>query len=168
MHPVVSVEPAAGVCDAAPQVGSLCGCVYDVGPKTRYLGDFTASRPVEELCTDHLSVSLRSGAPGFPGVLGRYEWFGVDFRGAFVVTTPGAFWFRLTSDDGAKVYIDDALVVNNDGRHDVQTAEGVVQLGAGTHRIRVPYYNGPGPMALTLEVGRSRDDYQVFRAGVAL
>ncbi len=37
-------------------------------------------------------------------------------------------------------------------------------LSVGEHRIRVPFWQGPGPMALVLEVARPGEPYQVFRA----
>jgi hypothetical protein len=168
MRPEVALAPPAASCGTPPPVGRLCGCVYDVPPDTKRLPDFAVFVPVEMLCTDRLAVSLRRGSPGFPGVTSRYESFGVDFHGDFVVGQPGAFAFRLASDDGAKLYIDDALVLNNDGLHDVRAVEGTVALGAGQHHIRVPYWNGPGPMALTLEVARAGEPYRILRADQAL
>jgi hypothetical protein len=164
MRPEVALAPTAGSCRAEAPMGRLCGCVYDLPLQTRRLPDFAALRPVEMLCTDRLTVSLRKGAPGFPGVTGRFEWFGVDFQGAILVGAPGLFSFRLGSDDGAQLYIDDLLVLNNDGLHDVRTVEGTVALDAGPHRVRVPYWDGPGPMALTLEVARPGQPYQILRA----
>ena len=148
--------------------GRLCGRVYDVPLETRRLPDFQSLRPFEAMCTDRLDVSLRRGFPGFPGVRGRYEWFGMDLAGTVDVRAPGAFRFRLTSDDGSRLFIDDALVVDNDGYHDVRTREGTVTLGAGEHTIRVAFYNGPGPMAMILEVARPGEPYQVFRADLPL
>jgi hypothetical protein len=163
MHPEVAIAPGAAACGTTPPPGRICGCVYDLPLETRRLPDFTAFPPVEMLCTDHLAVSLRNGPPGFPGVTGRYEWFGVDFVGTLAVSRPGLYRFRLASDDGAKLYVDDVPVLNNDGLHDVRTVWGAVQLEAGPHRIRVPYWDGPGPMALTLEVARPGEDYEILR-----
>jgi hypothetical protein len=168
MHPQVALAPAAVSCGAEAPAGKLCGCVYDLPTGVMRLPDFAAFRPVEMLCVDSLDVSLRNGPPGFPGVMGRFEWFGVDFQGTVTVTQPGVYGFRLTSDDGAKLYIDDMLVLNNDGRHDVQAVEGMVPLEAGPHRVRVPYYDGPGPMALTLEVARPGQGYEILRADRSL
>jgi hypothetical protein len=164
MHPQVAFSPPPAVCSSPAPDGQLCGCVYDVPPGIKYLPDFATLAPVERICSDRIDVSLRKGAPGFPGVTGRFEWFGVDFQGDITVADTGPYGFRLDSDDGARLYIDDTLVLNNDGRHDIQTAEGVMVLSAGRHHIRVPYYNGPGPMALTLEVARPGEDYEILRS----
>jgi hypothetical protein len=164
MHPdVLPVVPAPGICGSHPEAGRLCGCVYDVPYGTRYLPDFAVLRPVEMLCTDRVAMDLRRGPPGFPGVTGRYEWFGVDLSGDFAVQQGGVYSFRLVSDDGAKLYVDDVLVLNNDGRHDVQAVEGSLALTPGVHSVHVPFYNGPGPMALTLEVARPGGAWEILR-----
>jgi hypothetical protein len=156
-------------CDgAALPVGRLRGLVYSVPLETRRLPEFGAMSPVGAICMDHLAVFERHGYPGFPGLRNRFEWFGVDFQGVFVVNEPGLFHFRLTSDDGSKLFVDDALVIDNDGFHITIAKEGTVALGPGPHTIRVPYWQGPGPMALTLEVARPGEGYQVFRVDQAL
>jgi hypothetical protein len=160
---VLAMIPAPGICATTPERGRMCGCVYDVPLETKHLPDFAALRPVEMLCTDRLAMSVRRGPPGFPGVTGRYESFGVDLTGEVEVWQSGVYGFRLVSDDGAKLYVDDVLLLNNDGRHDIQAVEGSVALTPGVHRLHVPYYNGPGPMALTLEVARPGGPWEVLR-----
>jgi hypothetical protein len=163
MHPMIALAPAGATCGATPPAGQLCGCVYDLTLGTRRIPEFSAMRPVELLCVDRLAVTLRNGAPGFAGITSRFEWFGVDFHGELTVTQPGVYGFRLSSDDGAKLYVDDAVVLNNDGLHDVRTVEGAIALEPGVHRIRVPYWDGPGPMALVLEVARPGEPFEVLR-----
>lgn len=163
MHPEILAAPAPGMCSSQPEPGRLCGCVYDVPVETRRLPDFGIYRPLEMMCTDRLAVTLRKGAPGFPGVTSRYEYFGVDFHGDIVVSQPGLYRFRMASDDGAKLYVDDTMVLDNDGLHDIRAVEGAVALAAGPHHVRVPFWNGPGPMALTLEVARPGQGYEILR-----
>jgi hypothetical protein len=150
-------------CSAEPEVGRLRGVVYSVPLETRRLPDFGALRPVGAICMDGLAVTERRGYPGFPGLKNRFEWFGIDFEGAFTVERPGLFHFRLTSDDGSRLYIDGSPVIDNDGYHVTRSAEGAVYLAAGPHEIVVPYWQGPGPLALMLEVARPGEGYEVFR-----
>jgi hypothetical protein len=152
-------------CDEEPDTGWLRGNVYSLPLETRRLPDFAALRPTAAICTNALDVTERNGYPGFPGLGRRYEWFGVDFRGKFAVTRPGTFSFRLTSDDGAQLVIDGALVVDNDGYHATRARQVAVRLEAGTHSIAIPYWQGPGPMALILEVAAPGQAYDVFIAG---
>jgi PA14 domain len=49
---------------------------------------------------------------GIPGVTGRLEWFGIDYHGEFWIGQPGEYGFELTADDGANLYIDDALIID--------------------------------------------------------
>ena len=72
------------------------------------------------------------------------------FTSYFVNFYPGNYQFTLTSDDGAKLYVNDTLVVNNDGIHGPQTAQGTISLlGQNTvpglvHSIRVEFFEAYG------------------------
>jgi len=144
-------------------LGRLLGRVYAIAPETRRMPSFDALSPVGTLCLDRLDVTERRGQPGFPGIVNRSEWFAVDSRGAFVVDEPGTYSFRLTSDDGSELYLDGALVIRNDGYHVTHTAVASSTLGAGPHSIAVPYWQGPGPLALVLEVAPAGGSYHVLR-----
>ncbi len=164
------VPPAApapglttGCVEGQATIGRLLGRVYELPVDTRRMPDFAAMPPAGAICLDRLAISERRGPPGFPGVRGRYQWFGVDLQGAFIVQQPGAFHFRLTSDDGARLVIDGAVVIENDGYHTTRAREATVTLGPGPHRIEVPYWQGPGPMALGLEVARPGEPLEIFR-----
>jgi len=168
--PPITVSPgvAPGETDGCggdqPPVGRLRGLVYDIPLGTKLLPDFATMSPAETVCLDRLSVTTRRSVyPGFPGLNDRFRWFAVDLEGVFVVDDPGLYYFRLTSDDGSKFSIDGALVIDNDGYHPTREATGAAKLTAGPHRISVPYWQGPGPMALVLEVARPGEGYQIFR-----
>ena len=61
------------------------------------------------------------------------------------ITTGGNYTFNTNSDDGSKLYVDNRLVVNNDGPHGGQTvASPAVSLSAGLHEIRIDYEEGGG------------------------
>jgi hypothetical protein len=149
---------ATGCGGAEPPAGRLRGIVYPLPLETRQLPDFGALRPAGAICMDRLDVTERRSFPG----LRRSEWFGVDFQGVFFVDEPGVFHFRLMSDDGSRLIVDGALVIDNDGYHAVRAAEGAVALDRGPHTIGVPFWQGPGPLALTLEVARPGEGYEIF------
>jgi hypothetical protein len=153
----------AGCSDDGPTLGRLLGRVYPIPVETRSLPDFRTLSQVGTLCLDRLDISERRGQPGFPGIVNRTEWFAVDLQGAFLVNTPGTYSFRLTSDDGSRLYVDNRLVISNDGYHTTRTAEGVASLAAGPHTIEVGYWQGPGPLALVLEVAPAGGSYTIFR-----
>jgi hypothetical protein len=167
--PRVAVADAGRSCGAGDLgLGGLQGRVYTVPRTTRAIPPFDQMQPVGTICTDRLAVTERNGYPGFPGVGARYFWFGIDFQGAFAVGETGVYNFRLTSDDGSKVIIDGLEIIDNDGYHPTRTSEAGVLLNAGVHRLEVPFYQGPGPLALTLEVGRPGEPYEVFQVDRAL
>jgi len=153
---------ADGCNDSGRTVGRLLGRFYTLPLETRRLPDFSVLPSAGSVCLSELDVSERSGYPSFPGVRNRYTWFGVDLQGAFVVAQDGVYDFRLTSDDGSKLLIDGAQVIDDDGYHQTRTVVGSVDLPAGTHVIDVPYWQGPGPLSLVLEVARHGGPFEVF------
>jgi glucose/arabinose dehydrogenase len=62
----------------------------------------------------------------------------------------GTYTFRLTSDDGSKLWIDDTLVVDHDGLHGAEPKDGTAALTAGVHRLRVEHFERTGGQQLTL------------------
>lgn len=103
--------------------------------------------------TSALNVPPQAFTTGFPGVSKRTEWFAIDYSARFWVRTPGIYYFSLLSDDGADLFIDNHLVIDNDGEHPPVEKTGSIKLSTGIHRIRVPYYQGPRWMvALVLKV----------------
>lgn len=62
------------------------------------------------------------------------------------------FKMDLRSDNGAAVYIDDEMVLNNGffEKEGVRRTAKTIQLSPGTHSISVKYFNGPGPYKLEL------------------
>jgi hypothetical protein len=69
------------------------------------------------------------------------------------VARDDVYVFELTSDDGSRLLVDGALVVDNDGLHGPEEKTGDVALAAGWHAIRVEYFNKTGGAALALRLG---------------
>ena len=65
--------------------------------------------------------------------------------------TAGSYAFRITSDDGSKLSIDGAVVIDHDGLHGDTSKEGTVTLTAGTHALRIDYIEAGGGQVLKLE-----------------
>ena len=113
--------------------------------------------------TTQLDISPRELKKGSPGLGDIFKWFGVQYRGVLSIREAGPYRFRLLSDDGSKLYIDDVLVIDNDGVHDVKSETGEVFLSAGTHTIRVDYFQGPKKMiALQLFVTPPGGEEKLF------
>ena len=93
--------------------------------------------------------NLTEGQIGVPA--GKNEHFGYYLRGYLRIQLDGLYDFRLTSDDGSVLLIDDKEIVNNDGLHSSATAEGFAPLGRGVHFIEVYYFNREGQADLKVE-----------------
>ncbi|AUX42915.1 uncharacterized protein SOCE26_043530 [Sorangium cellulosum] len=145
-------------------VNALRGLVFFVPAGTSSLLDTAGLSPVAVLYASRLDISPRSWESGFPGVPGgRNEWFQIVYEGEFVTSRSGAHQFEVLSDDGSRVFIDDRLVIDNDGRHQPRSAQGSVVLLPGKHRIRVGYFQGPRfEIALQLFVTSPQGTRQIF------
>ena len=139
------------------------GDIYLIDPDTSYLPNFKHRAPIGRIYTTNLNVPPRDFRAGFPGVTNRVEWFVIDYVAKFWIEHAGRYGFRLTSDDGAKLYIDRHLLIDNDGVHPPSSCGGTAELGPGIHEIRVPYFQGPGgAVALILIVQRPGESWRVF------
>ena len=67
--------------------------------------------------------------------------FGFDFHGYIKIPVSGRYVISVASDDGTKVFIDDKLVIDNDGSHSVNVVEASLAMDAGFHRIQVLYFD---------------------------
>jgi hypothetical protein len=77
------------------------------------------------------------------------EYFGFQFKGFIEVPVDGVYTFYLVSDDGSRLWIGDTLVVDNDGLHGSELAEGRIALAAGKHAIHVGYFQRTGGAEIT-------------------
>jgi hypothetical protein len=142
----------------------LRGLVYHIHHNTKKLPNFEKMKPAgPPIYTSSLNVPAQDFRQGFPGVTKRTEWFAIDYTGRFWIAKPGAYKFNMMSDDGAKVYIDDQVVIDNDGIHPPLWKAGTVDLAGGLHRIRVSYFQGPKwAIALVLKVAGPKQALRVF------
>jgi hypothetical protein len=153
--------PTFGITVVIPS--GLQGQIYNLRRNTPKLPDFRKMKPRGSIYTTSLNIPLQDFRQGFPGVTKRYEWFAIDYTGRFWIEHPGRYRFVLTSDDGSLLYIDDQLVVDNDGIHGVKDERGAIDLSGGVHRIRVSYYQGPGTgVALVLKVAPPGEEFRIF------
>ncbi|MBD2752299.1 NPCBM/NEW2 domain-containing protein [Spirosoma sp. BT704] len=97
-------------------------------------------------------TAARTGTASQPdlSVRARDSYFGLQFKGYFNAPTDGTYTFYTTSDDGSKLYIGSTEVVSNDGQHAAQEKSGTIGLKAGKHAITVPFFQGNGNQALSV------------------
>jgi cytochrome c2 len=74
----------------------------------------------------------------------RHSDYGLRFEGYFYAPKAGPYRFRLGSDDGATLIVNNEEVINVDGRHPVITDEQTIELGEGIHQVIVNYFQAGG------------------------
>jgi len=98
------------------------------------LPDFSALRPIRSGTVSNFTFSPRV----------HEEHFGFVYSGYVQIPETGVYTFATSSDDGSCLFIDDSLVVDNDGLHGMQEANGYVALAKGYHEIRVTFFEKTG------------------------
>jgi hypothetical protein len=142
---------------------ALEGKIYALPANTLMLPDFDTMTSLGTIYTKELNIPGRSWTSGFPGVTDRFEWFGIEYNGTFTVRRKGRYTFTLLSDDGSRLYIDDSLVIDNDGVHGPQKKENVFELDASLHKIKIRYFQGPRTqIALQLFAKPDNETQQIF------
>lgn len=88
--------------------------------------------------------------------------FGVTYEGYVKINADDLYEFHVEADDGAVLYLDEQLLVDNDGQHDIRDKSAFVPLRKGFHKIKVQYFNtGSGAW---LDVGMFRNSEKVVLA----
>ncbi|MEU1303413.1 family 16 glycoside hydrolase [Streptomyces shenzhenensis] len=118
---------------------------------------FDTQVPLSKLCT------LKPGqTPNHDKLMPTVDWSSTDDFGGFadnfsaqasgylVIPAGGTYSFRLTSDDGSRLTIDDREVIDHDGLHAAEPKDGAVELTAGSHPFRIDYFERTGEQQLTL------------------
>jgi hypothetical protein len=85
------------------------------------------------------------------GEIDAEDAFAFEFHTWIKIPEKALYRFHTFSDDGSKLYIDEQLVVDNDGSHSERYAYGTVALDAGFHDLRLRYFDDY--MGQTLSVG---------------
>ncbi|MFZ4573014.1 MAG: PA14 domain-containing protein [Phycisphaerales bacterium] len=120
---------------------------YDVTGDPANLPDFGTLTPYQYNLISNINVAATAG--NF-SVSGRADDFGAVYEGYINITAAGLYTFYTNSDDGSKLYLGDALIVNNDGLHGaIEVASARIGLQPGKHRIRLEYYDAGGTAQLS-------------------
>ena len=94
----------------------------------------------------------------FPAIDGAFATSGRSFNvaarftGTLTIPSNGTYTFFTESDDGSTLYINNRLVVANDGNHGMFEVGGAIVLSAGTAAIRVEYFQNAGGSGLIARV----------------
>lgn len=70
------------------------------------------------------------------------DWYGYIFEGWIKAPVSGIYTFRLDTDDGSQLYLDDQLIVDSNYNRGNTITTGSAYLEAGFHKFRMPYFEG--------------------------
>ena len=76
--------------------------------------------------------------------------FALLFEGYVNAPNDGLYTFYTNSNDGSQLFIDDQLVLDNDGEHGPTEMSGDIYLTAGKHKIKVAYFQTGGSQVLNV------------------
>jgi hypothetical protein len=158
--------PIGSFGSVVPAANAFCGDVYELEQPSGHLPDFRELDPIGSLYASTLDVPSQvfTNTEGIPGVTPRTNLFGIDYHAVFWIRNGGDYQFRMVSDDGALLRIDDRLVIDLDGLHSAQGGSSSVHLEPGPHTMHIPYYQGAvNSVALVLWVlPPGEKDWQIF------
>jgi hypothetical protein len=141
---IIAVEQIFVGCQQGSEFFPITADVYQLPTNTAKLPDFsTLGTKLTKVCMDQYNVAPRDWATGFPGITNLFEWFALHTTTTLLVPADGSYSFKLNSDDGAKLYIDGKLVIDNDGQHAPTAKEATITLTAGEHALSIDYFQGP-------------------------
>jgi alpha-L-fucosidase len=132
------VPPGRGTALSSPVQG-LNYFVYE-GDWSK-LPDFDRLTSVSSGISQGLDISSKRGK----------EKYGFAFSGLIRIPVEGVYNFFISSDDGSQLFIDDKLVIDNDGLHGSTEKNKEVALAAGFHAIKVLYFQKTGGDDLLLQ-----------------
>ncbi|MFZ9388147.1 MAG: alpha-L-fucosidase [Chitinophagaceae bacterium] len=86
------------------------------------------------------------------GTYNGRERFGLVADGWIRLDKTDVYNFYLGSDDGSRLYIDDRLLVDNNGLHGMVDKKGTLALEAGYHQVRVEFFEKTGSDEVRLSI----------------
>ncbi|MEM7256893.1 MAG: galactose oxidase-like domain-containing protein [Pseudomonadota bacterium] len=126
-----AIDPNAGVVDYQYYEGNW-----------NALPDFDALNAVATGQSPYISLSPATSN----------DFFGLRFTGTMDLPGTGEYTFYVTSDDGSELFINDQLVVSNDGLHPAVEKSVTATITQGTQDFVVTYFEKTGGVALSVEV----------------
>jgi len=108
--------------------------------------DFNAS-PVVSL----VAPNINAGGGDFSDLKDN---FAIKLEGFIYLEKDDNVLLQLSSDDGSKLWLNDRLLIDNDGLHGGDPMDVEVALRGGYHRLRLEYFQGGGGKGISLKWAR--------------
>lgn len=78
-------------------------------------------------------------------------------KGFVNIESDNNYVFRLVSDDGSRMWLDNKLIIDNDGMHGPEAKDAEMMLKKGRHPVEIIFYQGGGGLALSLQWAKHGD-----------
>ena len=100
--------------------------------------DFDTIKVLDEKIIPNFSIMSAKSA----------DHFGFEYNGYIKIPEDGVYTFYTASDDGSRLYIENKLIVDNDGQHGIVEKSGIVPLAKGYHPVCVTFFENSGDQNL--------------------
>ena len=100
----------------------------------RMVNDFHSASPIKTGVVSHFTIDARE----------KNQYFSFDYKGYINIPEAGEYTFYLATNDGGRFYIDDHMLINNDGLHPMVEVGKAISLEAGLHPISLKYFQEGG------------------------
>ncbi|NOR76513.1 MAG: family 78 glycoside hydrolase catalytic domain [Draconibacterium sp.] len=128
-----------------------------------YEGRFTVLPDFEKL------QPVKSGEVfqfGFDKIDLPQQIFALQQNSYIKIDKEGEYDFTISSNDGSKLYVNDKLIINNDGEHVARQISGSIYLTKGKHLISVEYFQSGGNKILQLYYKSDKIGFQLIPGSV--
>ncbi len=119
------------------------------GLKASYFANrYLAGQPAK-VQTDG-TVDFNWSASGPTGLGGQQQEYSVRWQATLPDLAAGDYSFAVTSDDGARLFVDDDLLIDDWNEHPLTTNSATTTLSGVTHRLVLEYFQASGPAEVRL------------------
>ncbi len=126
------------------------------------LPDFSTLLPYASDVVTNINFASTSGSFITSG---RADDVGAVFTGYIDIPETGLYTLYTNSDDGSKLYLGDDEIINNDGLHPMVEVGTEVALQAGTHAIRLEFFERGGGAGVIMSIRGTDGVKRVVTAG---
>ncbi len=92
--------------------------------------------------------------------------FALQYNSFIQIDKDGKYTFYISSNDGSKLYINNKLLVDNDGEHGPKQLGSTIYLNKGRHAIRAEYFQSGGSKTLLLYYSSDEISFQPIPGSV--
>nr|WP_199157149.1 family 20 glycosylhydrolase [Pedobacter sp. ASV2] len=126
----------------APSANLQKGLKFSYYPKYyKSVTKLIESDRTDSAITEKIDIPIKDTAPSF----------GTRHKGYFYAAQDGIYTFYLKADDGSNLYINNKLLIDNDGLHSATEKSAQIALSKGYHPFELLFIEGGGGYTLQLE-----------------